>query len=45
MMYGFGDDSSPRPDSVDLVEDMVVEYLTDIVILSFPFKNFIDLKF
>jgi transposase len=34
MMYGFGDDPAPRADSVDLVEDMVVEYLTDIVLGS-----------
>ena len=40
MMYGFGDDPSPRPDSVDLVEDMVVEYLTDIVRLFLVFQSF-----
>ncbi|GLT33187.1 hypothetical protein SLA2020_077940 [Shorea laevis] len=30
MMYGFGDDSNPLPESVSLVEDIVVEYVTDL---------------
>ncbi|XP_062511119.1 transcription initiation factor TFIID subunit 13-like [Corticium candelabrum] len=28
MMYGFGDDSSPYTESVDLLEDLVVDYVT-----------------
>lgn len=35
-MYGFGDDQIPRNDTVELLEDMVTEYLTDIVT---PFYN------
>nr|GEW98376.1 transcription initiation factor TFIID subunit 13 [Tanacetum cinerariifolium] len=31
MMYGFGDDSNPLPETVALVEDIVVEYATDMV--------------
>nr|GEZ69902.1 transcription initiation factor TFIID subunit 13 [Tanacetum cinerariifolium] len=31
MMYGFGDDSNPLPETVALVEDIVVEYVTDMV--------------
>ncbi|KAK4769244.1 hypothetical protein SAY86_027394 [Trapa natans] len=29
MMYGFGDDPNPLPETVALVEDIVVEYVTD----------------
>ncbi|CAH9123363.1 unnamed protein product [Cuscuta epithymum] len=31
MMYGFGDAPNPLPESVALVEDIVVEYVTDMV--------------
>ncbi|XP_031486979.1 transcription initiation factor TFIID subunit 13 isoform X1 [Nymphaea colorata] len=31
MMYGFGDDPNPLPETVALVEDIVVEYITDMV--------------
>ncbi|XP_051149405.1 transcription initiation factor TFIID subunit 13 [Andrographis paniculata] len=31
MMYGFGDDPNPLPETVSLVEDIVVEYVTDMV--------------
>ncbi|XVE67829.1 hypothetical protein DITRI_Ditri09bG0020000 [Diplodiscus trichospermus] len=30
MMYGFGDDTNPLPETVALVEDIVVEYVTDL---------------
>lgn len=30
-MYGFGDDANPRQDSVELVEALMLEYLTDVV--------------
>ncbi|CAD5171192.1 unnamed protein product [Musa acuminata subsp. malaccensis] len=41
MMYGFGDDPNPLPETVSLVEDIVVEYITDMVnmvhlLLLFP---------
>ncbi|CAI0395928.1 unnamed protein product [Linum tenue] len=35
MMYGFGDDPNPIPESVALVEDIVVEYVTDMVSIQF----------
>ncbi|CAH1413776.1 unnamed protein product [Lactuca virosa] len=31
MMYGFGDDSNPLPETVALMEDIVMEYVTDMV--------------
>ena len=31
MMYGFGDDQSPYRESVYLVEDLVIAYISDIV--------------
>lgn len=30
MMYGFGDDANPLPETMALVEDIVVEYVTDM---------------
>ena len=31
MMYGFGDDPQPYAESVELLEDLVVQYITDMV--------------
>ncbi|XP_057423170.1 transcription initiation factor TFIID subunit 13 [Lotus japonicus] len=31
MMYGFGDDPNPLPESVALMEDIVIEYVTELV--------------
>ncbi|XP_078161717.1 TBP-associated factor 13 [Carex rostrata] len=31
LMYGFGDDPNPLPETIALVEDIVVEYITDLV--------------
>uniref|UniRef100_A0A7N0TTH7 Transcription initiation factor TFIID subunit 13 n=2 Tax=Kalanchoe fedtschenkoi TaxID=63787 RepID=A0A7N0TTH7_KALFE len=30
MMYGFGDDPNPLPETMALVEDIVVEYVSDL---------------
>ncbi|KAH3739130.1 transcription initiation factor TFIID subunit 13-like isoform X2 [Dreissena polymorpha] len=30
MMYGFGDDQNPYTESVDLIEDLVIEYITEM---------------
>lgn len=30
MMYGFGDDQNPYTESVDLVEDLVIDYITEM---------------
>ena len=32
MMFGFGDDQNPYTESVDLLEDLVIEYITDMVV-------------
>lgn len=31
MMYGFGDDEVPYTESVDLLEDMLIAYITEMV--------------
>ncbi|GER44346.1 transcription initiation factor TFIID subunit 13, partial [Striga asiatica] len=37
MMYGFGDELHPLPETVSLVEDIVVEYVTDMAsLVRFP---------
>jgi len=35
MMYGFGDDQNPYTESVDFLEDLVIEYITEMVSLQF----------
>jgi len=30
MMYGFGDDQNPYTETVDLLEDLVLEFITDM---------------
>lgn len=37
MMYGFGDDQNPYTESVDFLEDLVIEFITDMVFSSFLF--------
>lgn len=37
MMYGFGDDQNPYTESVDFLEDLVIEFITDMVFSSFFF--------
>ena len=31
MMYGFGDDQNPYTESVELLEDLVIEFITNMV--------------
>lgn len=31
MMYGFGDSINPRPESVRLMEDIVIDYIVALV--------------
>ena len=31
MMYGFGDDQNPYSESVDMLEDLVIEFITEMV--------------
>lgn len=30
MMYGFGDDRQPYMETVDLLEELVIEFITDL---------------
>ena len=30
-MYGFGDDQNPYTESVDILEDLVIEFITEMV--------------
>ncbi|XP_060072025.1 transcription initiation factor TFIID subunit 13-like [Ylistrum balloti] len=30
MMYGFGDDRNPYTESVDILEDLVIDYITEM---------------
>lgn len=34
MMYGFGDDQNPYTESVDLLEDLVIQYIAEITYRS-----------
>ncbi|CAI5773008.1 transcription initiation factor TFIID subunit 13 [Podarcis lilfordi] len=34
MMYGFGDDQNPYTESVDILEDLVIEFITEMVGLA-----------
>lgn len=31
MMFGFGDDQNPYTESVDMLEDLVIEFITEMV--------------
>lgn len=31
MMYGFGDDQNPYTESVDILEDLVIEFITEMM--------------
>ena len=33
-MYGFGDDQNPYTESVDMLEDLVIHYITEVVCIS-----------
>ena len=36
LMYGFGDDRNPANDTVNVMEEILIEYITDVVrILDF----------
>ena len=34
-MYGFGDDEQPYAETVDLLEDLVIEYISETVSKTF----------
>ena len=37
LMYGFGDDRNPANDTVSVMEEILIEYITDVVRLFFQF--------
>lgn len=39
MMYGFGDDQNPYTESVDLLEDLVIDFITQMVRFCFWVRN------
>ncbi|XP_064322769.1 transcription initiation factor TFIID subunit 13 isoform X2 [Phalacrocorax carbo] len=39
MMYGFGDDQNPYTESVDILEDLVIEFITEMGGLAFLHQN------
>ena len=43
MMYGFGDDQNPYTESVDVLEDLVIEFLTEMVQLLPCNRKLVDL--
>ena len=43
MMYGFGDEQNPYSESVDLLEDLVHEYITEMV-CNTNYKFFVTLS-
>ena len=38
-MYGFGDDRNPANDTVNVMEEILVEYITDVVRYSLCFYD------
>ncbi len=43
MMFGFGDDQNPYTESVDLLEDLVIEYITETVCFRRLEKRIIEI--
>ena len=41
-MFGFGDDQVPFTESVDLLEDLVVEYITEVVTCNFYLRKVVE---
>lgn len=37
MMYGFGDDLNPYTESVDMIEDLVLQFITDVTMKALNF--------
>ena len=40
LMYGFGDDRNPASDTVNVMEEILIEYITDVV-RYLPFASFL----
>lgn len=39
-MYGFGDDRNPANDTVNVMEEILIEYITDVVRVPSLFPHF-----
>ena len=39
LMYGFGDDRNPANDTVGVMEEILIEYITDVVCFFFSLSN------
>ena len=39
-MYGFGDDRNPANDSVNVMEEILIEYIVDVVSILSPFSHY-----
>jgi hypothetical protein len=48
LMYGFGDDRNPASDTVNVMEEILIEYITDVVrylfFCSFSYSNDISVS-
>lgn len=45
MMYGFGDDENPYTESVDILEDLVIDFITDMVCIYLYVLSFYSVWF
>lgn len=41
-MYGFGDDRNPANDSVNVMEEILIEYIVDVVSILSPFSHYTE---
>lgn len=39
MMYGFGDDENPCPDTIRLMEDIILDYIANLVVKVRHYNN------
>uniref|UniRef100_A0A2K5R7M3 Transcription initiation factor TFIID subunit 13 n=1 Tax=Cebus imitator TaxID=2715852 RepID=A0A2K5R7M3_CEBIM len=42
MMYGFGDDQNPDTESVDILEDLVIEFITEMTHKAMSFGRQVE---
>lgn len=42
MMYGFGDDQNPYTESVDILEDLVIEFITEMTHKTMPMEDKVE---
>ena len=41
-MYGFGDDRNPANDSVNVMEEILIEYIVDVVSILSPLSHYTE---